>query len=341
MPTIKDVAQAAGVSIATVSYVLNNKTEMVSAETARHVFETANRLGYRANVTARNLKSNRTGLIGYAWHTLPGEEPHWLMDRFIYHLAQAAESFEYHLLTFTHPYGSSVQVYDELILSGRLDGFVLSETNFGDPRIPFLLEREFPFVSFGRSDAGLEFPWIDTDSENGMRIAIDYLVDLGHRRIAFLGWDEASLTGNLRFSGYLHGMEAHGLPVRPDWIVRGVVEDEFVPAALQFWASLPLHEQPTAAAAVSDHMAMTAIQAAQQAGFQVGETLSIIGFDDAPIARFAHPPLTTLRQPLPLITETLMTMLDAILQRNSYAPPQRLFLPELIIRESCAAPQSG
>jgi LacI family transcriptional regulator len=88
-------------------------------------------------------------------------------------------------------------------------------------------------------------------------------------------------------------------------------------------------------------MAMTAIQAAQQAGFQVGETLSIIGFDDAPIARFAHPPLTTLRQPLPLITETLMTMLDAILQRNSYAPPQRLFLPELIIRESCAAPQSG
>jgi LacI family transcriptional regulator len=86
---------------------------------------------------------------------------------------------------------------------------------------------------------------------------------------------------------------------------------------------------------------MTAIQAAQGMGFQVGETLSIIGFDDAPIARFAHPPLTTLRQPLPLIAETLMAMLDSILQRNPSTPPQQLFLPELIIRESCGAPQAG
>jgi LacI family transcriptional regulator len=82
MPTIKDVARKAGVSIATVSYALNNRTEMISADTLRHVVETAEQLGYRANVTARNLQSNRTGLIGYAWHNSPGNETHWMMDQF-------------------------------------------------------------------------------------------------------------------------------------------------------------------------------------------------------------------------------------------------------------------
>lgn len=339
MPTIKEVAQAAGVSIATVSYVLNNKTDMVSAETARTVLETARRLGYRANVTARNLQSSRTGLIGYAWHTLPGEEPHWLMDRFIYYLAQAAEARQYHLVTFTHPYEDSVRVYNELISSGRLDGFVLSETNTHDPRIPFLLDKGFPFVSFGRSDAGLDFPYVDTDSQAGIQIAVEYLIGLGHRRIAFCGWNTDSLTGNFRYTGYCEAMAARGLPIPPHYVTRGVYGDEHLTEAFAHWATLARDQQPTAIVTVSDYVAIAAMRAAGHFGHRIGETLSVIGFDDAPVGSYITPPLTTLRQPLHAITAALVEMLDGVVQKTPYTPPRRLFPPELIIRASCGAPQ--
>lgn len=340
MPTIKEVAQAAGVSIATVSYVLNNKTDMVSAKTARLVLETAERLGYRPNITARNLQSSRTGLIGYAWHTLPGEEPHWLMDRFIYYLAQAAEEVGYHLLTFTHPYSDSIRVYDELMRAGRLDGFVLSETNTGDSRIPFLLEKQFPFVSFGRSDPHLAFEWVDTDSIAGTRQAVEYLAELGHRRIAFCGWNEDSLTGNFRYEGYQSAMLERGLSIPSHYITRGVYGDEHLREAFAQWTALPRIEQPTALVAVSDYVAITAMRVAVEYGFRIGETLSIVGFDDTPVGTYVTPTLTTLRQPLRTITSALIQMLEAILQKEPYDPPQRLFPPELIIRASSGAPQS-
>src|SRR5215213_4303179 len=108
MPTIKDVAREAGVSIATVSYVLNNKADAVSEPTRKHVIEAADRIGYRPNVTARNLRSNQTRLIGYAWYDAPSENVpagrlNTVLDWFTFYLARAAEQSGYHLLTFTYP----------------------------------------------------------------------------------------------------------------------------------------------------------------------------------------------------------------------------------------------
>jgi DNA-binding LacI/PurR family transcriptional regulator len=338
MPTIKEVAQEAGVSIATVSYVLNNKTEMVSVETARLVLATAQRLGYRPNVTARNLRSSRTRLIGYAWHTFPGEEPHWLMDRFLYSLAHSAESRGYHLLTFTHPHDEPLPVYDDLILSGRLDAFVLSETNFGDPRIPFLIDKGFPFASFGRTDASLDFPWVDTDSYTGIRHAVDYLVGLGHHRIAFFGWNEDSLTGNLRLAGYHDAMARHRLTTPTEYLTRGILGDEHIPEAFECWSHLPRSQQPTAVVCASDYIAVVTMRIAAHYGHQIGRTLSVVGFDDAPVGKYVTPALTTLRQPLRAIASALVDMLHAQLEKTDFELPARLFSPELIIRESSGAP---
>ena len=119
MPTIKDVAKRAGVSIATVSYALNDKLDMVSEETRRQVLSTAREMGYRPNVTARNLQAKSTGLIGYAWHIAPEElESSPMMAQFMFHLAQAVEAAGYHMLTFTHPADEPVEVYDDLIRLG-------------------------------------------------------------------------------------------------------------------------------------------------------------------------------------------------------------------------------
>lgn len=341
MPTIKDVAREAGVSIATVSYVLNQRNDMVGEQTRQHVLDVARRLGYRANIVARNLQSSRTSLIGYAWHNNPGDQPNLVMDQFIYHLAQAAEADDYHLLTFTHPPDDPIAVYDELIRSGRIDGFVLAETVQNDARIKYLIKKNFPFVSFGRSNPRWSFNWVDTDGGAGMQRATEYLIELGHRRIAFLGWPRDSLTGNYRLSGYTMALQSAGLPLHRNLIVHNDYAENSIEKAFERWLSLPHTERPTAILAVSDYVAVAAMRAAEQYGFRIGQTMSLVGFDDAPFVRYLQPGLTTVRQPFEEITRLLMTQLDALIRGD--APPRLTCLvePVLVIRESSGPPQDG
>lgn len=338
MPTIKDVAREAGVSIATVSYVLNNRHDMVGEQTRQHVLDIAAQLGYRPNIVARNLQASRTSLIGYAWHTHPSDHPHSVMDQFIYHLAQAAESHNYHLLTFTHPHDDPIGVYADLIKSGRVDGFALAETTHNDPRIAYLIEQKFPFVSFGRTNPDWDFHWLDTDGRAGMRLATDYLISLGHQRIAFLGWPVDSLSGNDRLTGYIEALQAGGLAVREDYILHNDYAQNSIERIFTYWQSLPMVDRPTAIVAISDHIAATAMRTAERFGLRIGENLSLIGFDDAPFVRYLRPELTTVRQQFALTTSLLMSRLDALIQGQVPQHKTELIEPELVIRESTAPP---
>lgn len=339
MPTIKDVAQAAGVSIATVSYALNNRIDMISDETLHHVVKTAQQLGYTPNITARNLKASRTRLIGYAWPHMPTEEPNWVLDQFMYFLAHTAEAVGYHLLTFTFPQDDPVPVYDDLIRSGRLDAFVLTETVMDDPRIPFLLDREFPFVSFGRTTIADDFYWLDTDGKNGMAQAVAHLVELGHERIAMFGWPESSLTGNFRMQGYLHGMRAAGLAIHDSLMIRSDYLGDDVSRAFDHWSRLPQQEQPTAVVAISDFVAISVMREAERRGFRIGETLSVVGFDDVPFGKYLKPTLTTLRQPIMEITRVITSTLRVLLENENVSLEQRLYSPHLIVRDSSGPPR--
>ncbi len=334
MPTIKDVAREAGVSIATVSYVLNGKTSMVSEETFQHVSAVARRIGYVPNVTARNLKSSQSRLIGYAWHSSPADMVHSVLDLFMFHLAQAAEAAGYHLLTFTYPSDDPIPVYEDLINSSRVDAFVLASTEVDDPRIQFLLERKFPFVSFGRTDPRWDFPWVDTDGTQGVRDAVDYLARCGHERIAMIAWPEESISGEFRVAGYYAGLEQAGIPFRSEYLVRGEHSLHAGHQALAQLCSLPREQWPTAIIAVSDLTAIGVITAAEAWGLTAGQTLSVIGFDDAPFGQYVHPPLTTLRQPLPEISQTLIEMLQATLNNQPLAQRHVLLPPRLVIRQS-------
>ncbi|MBC7871250.1 MAG: LacI family DNA-binding transcriptional regulator, partial [Chitinophagaceae bacterium] len=270
MPTIKDVAREAGVSIATVSYVLNNKSASISADTRRTVLETIERIGYTPNVTARNLKSNQTKLIGYAWHILPPDQVNSVMNDFTYFLAQAAESSGYHILTFTHGYDNWEEVYDDLIRTRRVDAFVLASTQRDDERIHFLMERGFPFVSFGRANPNWDFPWVDTDGERGVADAVDYLVECGHQRIAMIAWPEESISGAFRVTGYEDALHRAGIVARPDYLWRGEHNVQTGQDALLYWWSLPVEERPTAIVAVSDLGAIGVLNEAEKLGIQIG-----------------------------------------------------------------------
>ncbi len=332
--TIREVAKEAGVSIATVSYVLNN-SRRVAEETRQRVLAVSQRLGYRANIMARNLQASESRLLGYSWRPSPPDQFNPILDLFLQATAEAAERHGYRVLTFpTSTIEDEVALYEEMILVGQVDGFVLSNTNLGDLRIRSLMERNFRFVAFGRSDPVMNFPWVDIDGTAGIRLATQHLIERGHRRIACLAWPEPSLTGRYRLEGYLAALADAGLPGDPDWIARGENTHGDGYSMTQRVLALPSGRRPTAIVAMSDLMAMGALNAVWDAGVQPGHDVAVTGFDDAPVARYLRPALTTLRQPIGEVGERLVTMLVDLFQGRPVAEPHVILMPELVIRES-------
>lgn len=332
--TIRDVAKEASVSTATVSYVLNG-SRRVGDETRERVLQTARRLGYRANFTARNLQASETRLIGYSWRPSPIDQFNPILDQFLQSIAQAAARHDYRILAFPSiDVHEELSAYEEMMLIGQVDGFILTNTNFDDERVQALVKNEFPFVSFGRANADWNFIWIDVDGAAGVRMATEHLLAQGHQRIGFLAWPEKSQTGHYRLQGYLDAMAAAGLAVDAEWKeLAGNFYDESY-AAAQRLLSLPAQRRPSAIVASSDLMALGVLNAGWDAGLEVGRELAVVGFDDAPIARYLRPGLTTLAQPIAEIGEQLVTMLIDELNGRPVQPRQVLLDPTLIVRAS-------
>lgn len=334
--TIHDVAKEASVSIATVSYVLND-SRRVGDETRTRVLQAITRLGYRPNITARNLQASKTRLLGYSWRPVPPSQFTPVLDQFWQAMAQAAAHHDYRILAFpTATPQEELVVYEEMMLSGQVDGFVLSNTNLEDPRVRALLSARFPFVAFGRSNPAWDFPWVDVDGRAGIRMALEHLIAGGHRRIGCLAWPAPSLTGRYRLEGYHEALAAANLPAPEAWVMRIENTYDEAYAGAQRLLALSPAQRPTAIVAFSDLMAMGAINAATDAGVTVGRDVAVVGFDDAPVARFLRPPLTSLRQPVAEVGERLVTMLIDLVNGRSVADPHVLLLPELIARASSA-----
>jgi DNA-binding LacI/PurR family transcriptional regulator len=337
MPTIKDVAREAGVSIATVSYVLNN-SGAVGEATRQRVLEAVEQLGYRASVIAKGLQAQESRMFGYSWRPLPPDQLNPILEKFIHSISEAAARHNYHILTFPCPdLSCEIDVYRDMVESGRVDGFVLSDTNLDDQRVRYLLEANFPFVAFGRANPDWQFPWVDVDGADGLEQAVNHLIELGHRRIACLAWPEESLTGRYRLAGYQRAMTQAGLPLPESWIIRTENYYQHAYRSTQAWLAMQPEQRPTAIVALTDLMAMGVMNAAADAGLRVGPDLSVVGFDDIPITGYLRPPLTSLRQPITEIGEQVVTMLIDLVRGEIPAPFQVLLKPRLIVRDSTAA----
>ena len=332
--TLKQVAAKAGVSYQTVSKVLNG-FDLVAPETAERIRAAASELGYRANTMARNLRSQRSWMIGYSWVPTSPNQVNHILDLFLTSMVQEAEAAGYHLLPFPYQEGDEhVSTYRDLIDSGRVDGFVLSSVNYDDPRIQFLLSRQFPFVAFGRSNPELDFAYVDIDGAAGMRMATDYLIGKGHRRLAVLAWPEVSRVGNDRLSGLYHSLAAIGLTLRPDWLLRGEGTFEFGRESGLHLLNAPLEQRPTAIMTLNDTQAIGVLNAAQELGLTVGRDVDIMGFDDAPMSQYLWPPLSTVRQPIRAAGKQCVELLVNLIEEKTVLQRQILLYPELILRAS-------
>jgi DNA-binding LacI/PurR family transcriptional regulator len=336
MPTIKDVAREAGVSTATVSYVLND-SGAVSEATRRRVLQAVERLGYRASVLAKGLRARESRMFGYSWRPLPPDQLNPILEKFLHSMAEAAARHDYHVLTFpcADP-DCELDVYREMMETDRVDGFVLSDTNLDDRRIRYLLDANFPFAAFGRANVGWNFAWVDVDGAAGVEQATRHLLELGHQRISCLAWPEDSLTGRYRLEGYQRAMAGAGLALEPGRIIRTENSYPHAYQATQSWLTMPQERRPTAIVAVTDLMAMGVMNAIADAGLQVGADIAVVGFDDIPVTGYLRPSLTSVRQPIAEVGERVVTMLIDLVRGERLSPAQVLLKPRLIVRDSTA-----
>lgn len=341
--TLKEVAARASVSYQTVSKVINEKVH-VSKDTEQRIWDAVRELDYTPSYTARSLRSQRSMTIGYSWEPSPPDQANPILDEFLQSMFRTAEIYGYYLLCF--PYHAEIHrqlaIYREMIDTGRVDAFVLSIINYNDPCVNYLLERNFPFVGFGHLDNPRSFPNIDVDGGLGLHMAVDHLLELGHRRIAALAWPSDSRVGNNRMDGYYAAMRKAGIHTHTEWVQRGEGSyDVGFQATLKFLA-LPELLRPTAIVAMNDLMAIGAMAAIHQAGLRPGADIGVIGFDDSPTVRYLNPPLTSLRQPISTIGKTLMERLIAYLETGEYPDPMcELVAPQLVIRESTIGFEGG
>ncbi len=333
--TLKEVAEQASVSYQTVSKVINQKVR-ISPEAEQRIWKAVKDLDYTPSYTARSLRSQRSQTIGYTWQPSPPDQANPILDLFLQSMFSSAEQKGYYLLCFPHRNQKKIlDAYRLLIDSGRVDAFVLSSVENDDPCIQFLCDQNFPFVAFGRQDGDLHFPYIDVDGGLGIKMAVNHLLSLSHRKIAILAWPLNSRVGDNRIEGYFSAMNSAGIEIHPEWVQRGEGTYKIGYSATMKLLSLRENIRPTGIIAMNDLMAIGAMAAIRHSGLLPGKDIAVTGFDDTPTARYLRPPLTSLRQPIWDIGQNLMDRLIEFLESGTYPLPfEELVAPQLIIRES-------
>jgi LacI family transcriptional regulator len=202
-----------------------------------------------------------------------------------------------------------------------------------DPRVDYLLEKSIPFVCHGRTENTEGYAFVDMDGEAAGRIATKQLIELGHRKIAFIGPPSSRLTFAWhRISGYLKSLEEAGIPVRRNVIVEGDGGEALGIEATKKLLDLP--EQPSAIVCATDLEAIGALRVIAERGLVAGSDIAVIGHDDLPEASLTRPPLATIRQPHAAVGIRLAEIVAALAAGDDPAHHQEIWQPELIARES-------
>lgn len=330
--TLKVIADRVGKSVTTVSRALAGYDD-VSEETREQVRQVALELGYEPNTIARQLQKQRTDTIALL---LPPVYPR-LSDPFFSELLSGIVEYanQQGLDLLVSPTSSSdnpTEIYLKYIRARRVDGFVIIRTQRQDPRIDLLREKGYPFVAFGRVDGHNDFCLIDSDDTLGIRFLVNHLIELGHRRLAFVSEPLVFTKAYHRLRGFIDTLKEHDLPVDDSMIIEGGYRQRFGHSATQ---NLLEHSHPpTAIVTCNDLLALGAMKTAQEHGLVVGRDISITGFDDILLSEYAHPPLTTIHQPAHQIGTRLCHMLIKSINQEPLAKPQVILQPDLIIRQS-------
>lgn len=328
MVTIKDVARAAGVSVATVSRVWN-EAAFVSPETRRRVAEVAARLGYSPHGAARSLITRTTYALGVLLPDLYGEFFSEII-RGIDHMAQANG---YHILV-----SSSHDSKDEIdaalrSMRGRVDGMIIMSPDLETRRTLHVLQGNFPVVLLNGGPEAKEFDTITIENHEGARQMTHHLIARGHRRIAMIGGPQRNYDATERLRGYRTALAESGIELDESLIVQGDFSELSGHGAVK--QLLDLERRPTAIFAANDSMAIGALSALRENHVRVPDDMAVAGFDDIPLARYMNPPLSTVHVDISQLGERAAALLLSSLQNDNRSHEQLQLSTTLVIRASC------
>ncbi len=331
--TIKDIAKRTGKSITTVSRALHGYQD-VSPETRAMIVRVAEEMGYTPNLLAQRLQKQRTDTLGFILPTFGPRFSDPFFSEFLAGIGNTAGEYGYDLLVSTQPPGEKeLEAYRQKVMGRQVDGFVVVRTRCQDPRIQYLRKVQTPFVAFGRTEGDLDYPFVDEDGVAGMKMLVRHLLSLGHRHIAYISPPLEFTFARDRMRGVREALAEANLTLAEGYLAFGDLTQRSGLAQAQ--KLLSLSKPPTAIIAGNDLMAFGAMSAVQQRGLRVGRDIAIAGFDDIPMAETAHPPLTTVHQPIYKIGRMITEMLIKIVRGEPLETQQVVLQPQLIIRQSC------
>ena len=334
------VAQRAGVSRTTVSFVLNARDAGIPAETRARVLQAAAELGYVPSAAARTLASGRTRTLGF----VVCDAHHLLTDAFlpqaIFTLTQVAHERGFRVLVESIDDPRRPHAYLELVSAARIDGMVVMNPRADDAPLAELIASGYPVVTIGRPPGGRGHQ-LDVDNVAAERLATEHLLAAGRRRLAHLGYGAPGYTTVAqRLAGYREALEAHGRPFDTGLVAFGNYS-----AASGHSATLALLDRlghrPGAPAPFdglvcgNDTVALGALTALREHRLRVPDDVAVVGFDDIPIAAHACPPLTTVRSPLLAMGEAAGGLALDLIEHGARPACTRTLRATLVVRASC------
>jgi DNA-binding LacI/PurR family transcriptional regulator len=327
--TIADVARLAGVSIATVSRVINGNTPVVPS-TAERVQAAVKELNFVPRTAARVLASRRTNTIGLLLPEIGG----WFFPSILRGIESAARQAGFDLLIHTVDVEYPLKTSRRALGMHNTDGLIIFTNSVDDEELSYLEQSGFPIVLLHQTPPdSLNIPVITIENKDGAQKLVDHLIEVhACRRIAFLRGPAGHEDSKWRERGYRESLEAHGIPFDEALIAVGGFDEAKADSAVAQWLSDGL--QFDAIFAGDDDAALGVFTALQRAERHIPNDVAVVGFDDVPLARFMSPPLTTVRAP------TEQTGKDAVKQlvrliRSEPAESIILLPTELVIRNSC------
>jgi LacI family transcriptional regulator len=328
-PTMRDIAERAGVSKATVSHVVNG-TRFVGGETRDSVLRAIAELDYRPSVIARSLATRRTETIG----VITSEVSYQFLGETLQGIGEVLYAKGYAIFLYHTPGLAEREMINlDLALRDRVDGIIAAATSERWHAATYADLKSIPAVFMDRPFDGLKGPYVGADNARGAALAVEHFLACGFREIGILTGPPALLNMGERLAGFRAAMARAGLPVRDDWVIPGPLDAEGGYRAMQ--QLLALRPRPGAVLINSEQLTLGALRTLQEAGVGCPEDLALISFDEYPWAAVACPPLTTVRIPNRelgrLAAETLLAMLSGHAVPEQPAPPPC----ELVLRQSC------
>lgn len=329
--TIFDVADRAGVSIKTVSRVMNDEPN-VSPKTRAKVLAAVEKLGYEPHQAARELSGRRSFVIGLAYEN--PDEFSYIKDVLDGVLKKCDErGYSLLLRPISTPSADIAAEIRKFAIQARVEGFVLPPPLSDETAVTSLLnDLNIPFATISARDPQPDAIDVHCNEEKATFDVTELLIDRGHRRIGFIKGHPDHAATERRFRGYREALAGHAIETDGHLVEPGYFDFESGKRATATF--LRLEHPPTAIVASNDDMAAGALFEAHEQGLKVPQDIAIVGFDDTPLASHLWPPLTTVRQPISRLAETATNLLIERVAGNALELPVEPFDCEIVVRQS-------